>query len=70
VESFINTFLNVTTVELEGVTVRLATPAESYGLSLAGMSALHVSSSTARGGRRVSHHIGNRLRFLCSHAPH
>ena len=43
VESFINTFTNLTTVELEGLTIRLATPAESYGLKLAGMSALHVS---------------------------
>ena len=49
VESFINTFHNVTTVELDGLTIRLATPAESYGLSLAGMSALHVSGFTGRG---------------------
>ena len=49
--------LNATTLELDGATLRLSDASQVYGLSKAGMSALHVSFLTggvwqSGGGRR------------------
>lgn len=42
-ESFISTFDSLPAIDLPGATLRLVTADDSYGLSLTGMSALHVS---------------------------